>query len=68
MKKNAENQKKKSLLSQVRELNVGEQATFPISRASYIRSLCVTFGPEWDKKFTTRMDREAKTITAKRVL
>lgn len=67
MKKNAENQKKKSLLSQVRELNVGEKVVVPISRASYLRALCVTFGPQWDKKFTTNLNREAKIITATRL-
>ncbi len=67
MKKNTENQRPESLLGQLNSLEVGEQFTVPVSRCSYLRSICTTFGLEWGKKFTTSTNREARTITATRI-
>jgi len=62
MKKTAE----KPILTALRELEIGKSVTYPMNRASYLRSVCVSFGLEWEKKFTTKIDRETKTITATR--
>lgn len=56
----------KPILTTLRELEVGESVSYPISRTSYIRSVCANFGLEWDKKFKTSINREEKTVTATR--
>ena len=61
------NQRKKSLLGQLRTLTVGEELTVPVSLSSYLKSICVSFGLQWDKKFVTATNREQRTITATRI-
>lgn len=56
-----------SVRGQLHALKVGESAVFEASRTSYIRSNCTNFGFEWDRKFSTSTDREARTITVTRV-
>lgn len=63
----SKNQRKKSLLGQLSDLAVGEELTVPVSRSSYLKSICVSFGLQWDKKFTTTTNREHRTITATRI-
>lgn len=59
--------KKTNLLGQLRTLSVGEELTVPVSRSSYLKSICVSFGLQWGKKFTTTINREERTITATRM-
>lgn len=63
----SKNQRKKSLLGQLNALEVGEELTVSVSRSSYLKSICVSFGLQWDKKFTTTTNREQRTITATRI-
>lgn len=67
MNEKSKNQRKKSLLGQLSNLAVGEELTVPVSRASYLKSICVSFGLQWDKKFSTSTNREERTITATRI-
>ena len=67
MKETTENQRKNSLLGQLRLLEVGETLTVPVSRSSYLKSICTSFGLQWDKKFSTSTNREERTVTAKRI-
>lgn len=67
MKETSENQRKNSLLGQLRCLAVGETLTVPVSRSSYLKSICTNFGLQWDKEFTTTTNRDERTITAKRI-
>ena len=60
-------EKKKSVRSQIHELEVGDKATFDASRTSYIRVSCTNFGFEWGRKYSTSTDRKARTITVTRV-
>ena len=62
---NKEN-KEKSFLSQLRDLEVGESIQMPISRRSYVSVAVSRFSVEWDKGFSTRSDRELKTVTVTR--
>lgn len=62
-----ESNKKTNLLGQLRTLSVGEELTVSVSRSSYLKSICVSFGLQWGKKFTTTINREERTITATRV-
>lgn len=63
----SKNQRKKSLLGQLSNLAVGEELTVPVSRSSYLKSICVSSGLQWDKKFSTSTNREERTITATRI-
>lgn len=56
----------KPALKTLREMEVGDSATFPIERTSYISSVCVRFGLQWGKKFKTSTNRETRTITVTR--
>lgn len=57
----------KPVLATLREMAVGDAVTFPIERTSYLRSLCATFGAEWNKKFSTKTDRIERTVRVTRV-
>lgn len=59
MNETSKNQRKKSLLGQLSDLAVGEELTVPVSRSSYLKSICVSFGLQWDKKFSTSTPRRA---------
>lgn len=63
----SKNQRKKSLLGQLNALEVGEALTVSVSRSNYLKSICTSFGLQWDKKFTTTTNREQRTITATRI-
>ena len=67
MTETSKNQRKKSLLGQLNALEVGEELTVSGSRSSYLKSICVSFALQWDKKFTTTTNREQRTITATRI-
>ncbi len=56
----------KPVLTALRELEIGQSVTYPTSRTSYVRSVCVSFGVEWGKKFSTKINREEGTVTATR--
>ena len=56
----------KPVLTALRKLEVGESLTYPASRTSYVRSVCVRFGLEWGKTFKTKTNRNERTITATR--
>lgn len=63
----SKNQRKKTLLGQLRDLEVGEALTVSVSRSSYLKSICTSFGLQWDKTFSTTTNREQRTITATRI-
>lgn len=67
MKQIAENQQKKSLLGQLGELEIGGHITVSVRRTSYLRSICSSFGLEWNKKFSVSLNRPEGTITATRI-
>ena len=57
----------KPVLATLRDMATGDTATFPIERTSYLRSLATSFGAEWGKKFSTKIDRIERTVTVTRV-
>ena len=67
MTETSKNQRKKSLLGQLNALEVGEELTVSVSRSSYLKSICTSFGLQWDKTFSTTTNREQRTITAIRI-
>lgn len=66
--KKEENHHEKSLLGQFSELALGESLTVPVGRLSYVRNICTTFGMQWGKKFTTKVNRNEGVITATRTV
>ena len=57
----------KSFLSQLSGLEPGESLKESLSRLSYVRSACTTFGMQWSRRFTTSTSREEGTVTVTRV-
>lgn len=57
----------KSVLSQLREMPVGDQLEFPISRRSYIKSVIYNFSIEWGTRFSGKTNLDDKTFIVTRV-
>ena len=57
----------KPILTVLRELEIGESVTYPVERTSYLRSVSVSRGLEWGRKYKTSTNREKQTITVTRV-
>lgn len=55
------------LRATLREMNVGDIAHFPVSRMSVVRSLTSVLGYELERRYTTKHNREGKTIDVTRV-
>ena len=56
----------KQVLPVLRTMAIGESETYPLERRSYLSAACVRFGQEWNKRFETRTDSKARTITVTR--
>jgi hypothetical protein len=56
----------KTLLSQIRDINVGESREFPIEKVRTIRTYACVHGLESGKKYVTSVSREKKVIVVKR--
>lgn len=57
----------KPMLAVLRELKVGESYIYPIERMGSLRTMCTDFGAQWGKTFSTKRDRENRTITVTRI-
>ena len=57
---------KKPLRAEIRELVIGSTLVYPIRRMSVVKSTCSTVALENDRKFSTSVDREERTITVTR--
>ena len=66
MKKTKETAVSKPILTQLREMKVGDILVFPGERASSVRATCSMFGFEWNKTFRTSVNREERTISVTR--
>ena len=60
-------QNKTSDLSVLRNMIIGQEKEFPISKLSNVRSMCSNFGMQWGVKFTTRTDREKGVVIVTRI-
>lgn len=61
------NSSEKPMLQQLRELEVGENLIFPAEKRGTIRSMCTMFGFEWNKTFSSKINRKDRTITVTRI-
>ena len=66
MKKSKETAVSKPILTQLREMEVGDILVFPAERMSVVKSSCSTFGFEWGKTFSTTINRKERTISVTR--
>lgn len=57
----------KPMMAQLREMEVDDELTFPIERMSSLKSMASTKSAEWDRDFTTSMNRKERTITITRI-
>lgn len=46
----------KSVLGQLRQMDIGEILTFPLSSRGGVKATMYTFGPEWGKKFSGKTE------------
>lgn len=49
-------------------LEVGDTASFPISRLKSVRTQASELGAIYNRQFTTKTNRENQTITVKRII
>jgi hypothetical protein len=57
----------KPILAQLRDLLVGETVAYPVDRLSTVRTMCSSYGLQWNKKFQTRVSRDTGTIVVTRL-
>ncbi|MEG2157545.1 MAG: hypothetical protein RRY07_07145 [Bacteroidaceae bacterium] len=56
----------KSVVGLLRDLEVGDELTFPVERLRTIKVSCSQQGLIWDRVFTTSTNREDRTIKVSR--
>ena len=61
-----ENTEKISIAPILKELAIGDTAEFSLQRLSVVRSTVTSRSLDWDKKFTTQVDRENGVIKVRR--
>lgn len=61
------NDAEKPMLAVLRDLEVEESHSYPLERMSSLKTMCTNFGAQWNKKFSTKIDREKRIITVTRM-
>jgi hypothetical protein len=56
----------KSRRGMILDLDVGESIDFPMSDLQTIRTECSRSGLQYDRKFSTKTNRESRTVTVTR--
>ena len=56
-----------TIVAAIGGLRVGESVTYPVERANSVKVTCSTYGLSWRKRFKTKVDKEARTITVTRI-
>lgn len=56
----------KPILTQLREMEVGDVLTFPAEKRGSVKAMCSEYGFEWNKVFSTSINRQARTISVTR--
>lgn len=57
----------KSRRGKILDLEVGEEIAFPMTELQTIRTECYRSGLQYGKEFTTKTNREARTVTVTRI-
>lgn len=61
-----ENEATKPILTQLREMEIGDMLSFPAAKRGSIKTMCSEFGFQWGKKFSTSINRQERTISVTR--
>lgn len=56
-----------SVYKTIKSLEIGKDVTFPAEKISSVRNVCTTYGLVWNRKFTTKTNREQRTINVLRL-
>lgn len=56
----------KPILTQLREMEVGDVLTFPAEKRGSVKAMCSEYGFEWNKTFHTSINRQERTISVTR--
>ena len=56
----------KPILTQLREMKVGDVLTFPAEKRGSVKAMCSEYGFEWNKTFHTSINRQERTISVTR--
>ncbi len=51
----------------LRGLEVGQSHDFSADKLSSVKAICSTMGFQWDKKFSTKIDRAKRTVSVTRI-
>lgn len=62
-----EQKSKKTLLGVLASLEVGACEDFSVKKLNSVRTACSSFGLQWGKRFTTKVDRETMTVKVTRI-
>lgn len=60
------NVNQKPILPQLREMEVGDVLVFPAEKRSSVKAMCSEYGFEWNKVFSTSINRQERTISVTR--
>lgn len=55
------------LVETLRRMEVGETRTFSAERANSVRATASNYGFQWGRCFTTKANRQERTVTVKRI-
>lgn len=66
MNNEVKNNEVKPILSQLREMEVGDVLVFPAEKRGSVKAMCSEYGFEWNKVFSTSVNRQERTITVTR--
>lgn len=56
----AKKTQEKPTLTTLGEMEVGDRLWFPASRLGSLKTMCSSFGFQWNKTFTTSIDRSTR--------
>lgn len=56
------NNHQKPILAVLRDMSIGDIEAYPLSKISSVRTSCSTFGLQWGKTFSTRVNRQQGLI------
>lgn len=66
MKEVAKSTVAKPILTQLKEMKVGDVLVFPAEKRSSIKTMCSEYGFEWNKIFSTATNRHERTVSVTR--
>lgn len=56
-----------SIMGKIRMMQQGDTEIFPIEKMLTVRSICYNLATQYNRKFTTKTNREDQTVSVNRV-